>query len=181
MHVANNVKRPRFLLKIVMQRVAHYRLHGIYFFHPAQVKNVPETLRLERAQALAQQATVIGNDVGLEAGAVGALGVALLGHGLGHVEHDGHRQAVVLPGQRHESFAVFGAHVGGIHHGEAAALEALGHPVVQQLEGIVGGIQAVFVVRNQAPAHVGRHDFGGLEQAVRKRGLARPRAANEQY
>ena len=41
--------------------------------------------------------------------------------------------------------------------------------------------QAVILIQHQAPASIRRHDFGGLEQAPRKYGLARARAAKEQH
>ena len=180
MNVADDVEGAGFLLAVVVEAVAGDGLDGVDFAHVAQVVDVTETLLLEVAQAAAQLLAVASDDVPAQVAAVGALGVALLGHGVGHVEHYCHGQHVVLAGQGHQGLAAFLLHVGGIDHGEQPAFQALGHQVVQQLKGVFAGRLVVFIVGHQAPAGIRRHDFRGLEQAPRKRGLARTRAANEE-
>ena len=50
---------------------------------------------------------------------------------------------------------------------------------MQQLEGIFASRLVIFIIGHQPPASIRRDNFRGLEQAPRKRGLARARAADE--
>jgi hypothetical protein len=146
--------------------------HGVHFFRGTQHVHVAEAFPLEVGQGAAQLAPVLGNHVAAEV-AVGAGCVAVLAQPFGHVEHNGHGQAVEFAGQLHERLAAFGLHVGGVHDGEQTRVEPLADDEVQQLKGVGAGGLVVFVVRHHAAAGVRRHDFGGLEVPAGKRRFTR--------
>ena len=62
---------------------------------------------------------LLANDVRAEI-TVGARLVSVVRHALGHIEHDGHRQAMELAGNFHEGLARFGLHIRGVHYRELA-------------------------------------------------------------
>lgn len=86
---------------------------------------------------------------------VGACPVPLVADRFGQVENDGHRQAVILTGQRDQRFACLGLHVGGIDNGQPACRQPLGGDEVQHLKGVVRRRLLVLVVANESAAVVG--------------------------
>ena len=105
--------------------------------------------------------------------------VPLLADPLGQVEHDGHRQAVVLPGQLDERLAGLGLDVGGIDHREPPQGQPLAGDEVEHLEGLVRDRLIVLVVADHPPAGVGREDLGRQEVLAGERALARAAGADQ--
>ena len=86
-----------------------------------------------------------------------ALGVALRADALGQVEHDRHRQHVVLAGQRDQLLAGIGLHVGGVDDGQPAGGQPLARRCSRSsVERVRGGGLVVLVVGDQAAAEVAR-------------------------
>ena len=112
-------------------------------------------------------------------GPVGAGRVALGAHLLGHVEHDGDGQHVVLLGQVDQLAAGVRLHAGRVDDGAAAGGQALARDVVQDVEGVLGGALVVLVVGDQAAAEVGGDDLGRLEVPAGEGGLAGAGGADE--
>ena len=77
--------------------------------------------------------------------------VALLTDPLGQVEHDRHRQAVVLPGQFHQRLAGLGLDVGGVNHREPPQGQPLPGDEPEHLEGVVRDRLVVLVVARPSP------------------------------
>ena len=112
---------------------------------------------------------------------VGTFSVAGQAQGLRHIQHDGYRQAVMLPGQLHQGLAGLRLYAGGVNDSEASGSQARGRDEVEQGKGVgccglVGG-----VIRHHRPAGVRRHHFRGPEVAGGKRGFPRSRWANERH
>ena len=107
--------------------------------------------------------------------------VASQAQGLRHIQHDGYRQAVMLPGKRHQGLSGLRLYAGGVNDGEASGPEPRGRDEVEQGKGVgccglIGG-----VIRHHRPAGVRRHHFRGHEVAGGKRRLPRSRRANERH
>ena len=66
-------------------------------------------------------------------------------------QHDGDRQAVVLPGQLDQRLAGLGLDVGGVDDRQPAQGQPLGGDEVQHLEGVVGDRLVVLVVADHRP------------------------------
>ena len=110
---------------------------------------------------------------------VGPAPVPLLADPLGQVEHDGHRQAVVLPGQLDQRLAGLGLDVGGVDHRQPPQGQPLAGDEVQHLEGILRDGLIVLVVADHPPAGVRREDLGRQEVLAGERALARPAGADQ--
>ena len=119
-----------------------------------------EAFPLEPPQRPAQLRLLVADDVRAEV-PVGSPAVALLAELLGQVEHDGHRQAVVLPGQLHQRLAGLGLDVGGVDHREPPQGQPLGGDEVEHLEGVVRDRLVVLVVADHPPAGVRGEDSVG--------------------
>ena len=105
--------------------------------------------------------------------------VALLAELLGQVEHDRHRQAVILPGQFHQRLAGLGLDVGGVDHREPPQGQPLPGDEPEHLERLVRDRLVVLVVADHPPAGVGREDLRGLEVPAGERALARAAGADQ--
>ena len=97
----------------------------------------------------------------------------------GRFEHDGDRQAVVLPGQLDQRLAGLGLDVGGVDDRQPPQGQPLGGDEVQHLERVVRDRLVVLVVADHAPAGVRREDLGGQEVLAGERALARPAGADQ--
>ncbi len=147
----------------------------------AQDVHLAEALALQAPQGAPEFAGVAGDDAARHVGAVGAGGVALGAHLLRYVEHDGDGQHVELLGQIDQLASAVLLHAGRVDDGAAACGEALARDVVQDVEGVPAGALVVLVVGDQAPAEVRGDDLGGLEVAVRERGLARAGGTDQHH
>ena len=125
-----------------------------------QHEDVPEALLPQPAERPPQLRLLVADDVGAEV-PVGPQPVPFLADSLGKVEHDGHRQAVVLPGQLDQRLAGLGLDVGGVDDRQPAQGQPLAGDEVEHLEGVVGDGLVVLVVADHRPAGVGREDLGG--------------------
>jgi hypothetical protein len=180
-HVPHEIEGAALVLQVHPQTVAHQRGHGVDGLDAPQVVHEPEALVGQRAQRALELADVPARDVRRQVHPLGPLAVARDADRVGHVEHDGHGEHVVIAGELQQGLAGLGPHVGRVHHGELAALQALAHHRVQQLERVARARLVVLVVRHQAAHRVGRHDLGGSEQAPGQRGLAAARGADQHH
>src|SRR5205085_5494958 len=114
-------------------------------------EDMAKTFTLKTAQRTAQLLALVAHDVRPE-GALGTLAVALLTELLRQVEHDGHRQTVILTRQRHERLARLCLHIRGIHDRAAPSRQALGGNEAQDLKGVPGGRLVVFIITDQTAA-----------------------------
>ena len=105
--------------------------------------------------------------------------VALHADLLGHVEHDRHRQDVVVAGQVNQRAARVRLHVRRVDHGEPAELEPLGGDRVQRGEGRRGDRLVVLVVADQAAEGVRGQHLCRPEMPGREAGLAGPAHADQ--
>ena len=97
---------------------------------------------------------------------IGAFPVALVTHVFGQMQHDRHRQAMVLAGAVPPGAPSLFLHVGGIDNGQPASRKAFGGDEMQQVKGIGGGRLIVLVITNQTSAEVGREHFRGLRASA---------------
>jgi AhpD family alkylhydroperoxidase len=95
-----------------------------------------EALPPEAPQGTAKLRVLLADDVGAE-GSLVPRAVPLVADLLGQVQHDGHRQAVVLAGQFHQRLAGLGLDIGGVDDRQPPVPEAylgfigaLGHGVL---------------------------------------------------
>ena len=177
--IADDVERPML--------VASVDPHGhplderlFHFCGRVEHEHIPETLAFQLPQRPLELRGLIAHHVGAKR-TLRAFPVAGQAQGLGHVQDNGHRQAVVLPGESHQRFARLWLYAGGVDDGEAAGPQARGRDEVEQCKGIgrcrlVGG-----VIRHHRPANVRGHHFRGLEVAGGKGGLPRTRGADENH
>ena len=147
-------------------------------FRRVEDKNVAESLFPERPQRPPQLRLLVAHDVRAEV-TCGPIAVPLVAEPLRQVEHDGYRQAVVLPGELDERLASLGLHVRGIDDREPPQRQPLGGDEPQHLESLNRDRLVVLVVADHGPAGVGREDLGRLEVPARERALARSAGANQ--
>ena len=112
MNIADDVERAVLVPLVVPQR---HPLDGGRFdlFGALQHEDVAEAFPSEATERPPQLRLLLADDVGAEV-AVVREPVALLADRLGQVQHDGDRQAVVLPGQLDQRLAGLGLDVGGV-------------------------------------------------------------------
>lgn len=177
MHVADDVKGAVLVALVVPDLLAR-DLHLGDGFHAAQHCGDLEALLLQAAQRTVQALHLVAHHMRAET-AVRATGVAFMQQALRQIEHDGCGQHVVLARQRHQSLAVFGTHVGGVHHGEFAGRQPLAGDVVQNVEGVLAGSLIVLVVGHQGTAVIRRDHLRRFEMRARKGRFARPGGANQ--
>src|SRR5215470_12794078 len=96
-----------------------------------------EALAFEAAKRAAKVLKLAMRDMVWEA-AVGADLVAFVADALRNVENHGDREAVILPSEVDKRLAIFGLHVGGVGHCEAACGEPFSRNVMENFERIVG-------------------------------------------
>ena len=137
-----------------------------------------KTLSLESFQRASQLGSLVANHVRTERAAL-ALAVAFVANFFGQIQHDGNGQTVILPCQRDERATRLGLHVRGIDNGEPPECEPLCHDRMQELERLIRNRLIIFIVANQAPAHIGRENFRRQEMLSRERTLPRPAGADE--
>jgi hypothetical protein len=110
---------------------------------------LPESLPAQLTQAAPQIAVLPGDDGAPEVPVGPDLG-PLPAQRLGHVEHDGDRQHVMLPGDPHERGPGVRLYVGRVDHGEPAEAQTDAGDVVQRVECRGGGRLVVLVVGDHA-------------------------------
>src|SRR3972149_7792214 len=97
MHVADNVKRPVFVGAVV-PKGPPFDSGGFNFLGTLHDENVPETLSFETPQRASKLRTLLGDDVRAELAIIPAP-VSLVANGCGKVQHNAHRQTVILSGK----------------------------------------------------------------------------------
>ncbi len=156
-------------------------LGGVDLLRAAQEMHLAEALALQMAQGPAQFALVALDDPAGQPGPVGARRIAGGADLLGYVEHDRHRQDVVLAGQPYELGPGLGLHIGGVDDGQPTGRQPLARDVVQHIERIAAGALIVLVVADQPAAEVGREDLGGPEMPCGEGGFARSGGADQHH
>ena len=169
-NVANDIERTGVKFFVVVKRNA-LKGDGIGFFRGRKDEDMAKAFALEAAEATAKIGELAMRDVIGEL-AVGANAIAVVADAFGHVENDGDRKAVVLPGQFDEGLAVFGLDVGSVGDGEAPGSETLGGYEMEDFESGVGGGEVVFIVGDKSTAIVGRNDLGGKKVFARESAFA---------
>ena len=144
----------------------------------SSTKTCRKPSRWSPAQRPSELRLLVADDVRAEV-PLGSLAVALQAELLGEVEHDRHRQAVILPGQFHQRLAGLGLDVGGVDHREPPQGQPLPGDELEHLERLVRDRLVVLVVADHASAGVGREDLRGLEVPAGERALARPAGADQ--
>nr|BFE54005.1 hypothetical protein GCM10017745_74320 [Saccharothrix mutabilis subsp. capreolus] len=178
-HVADHVERPGLVAQVVEQPLGDDR-RLVHFGLAAQHVDLLEALLAEELQRLAQRGPVPAHDVRAEV-AVRPGRVARQAHLFGQVEHDRHRQHVVLARDLHQLRAVGPLHVGRVHHGGPPGGEPLARHVVQHVERVAGGRLVVLVVGHQAAEVVAGQDLRRREVRARERRLARAGGADQHH
>ncbi len=88
---------------------------------------------------------------------------------LGHVQHDGDRQTVVLPSQFDERLARFRLHVRGVDDRQPAQRQPLGRDEVQHREGVVrDGLVVLFVADHRRGRHPRTESRSGGSACARR-------------
>ena len=169
--VADDVERAGLVGEVAEQPFAHDggRLH---LLDAVQHVHAAEALLGQRPQPTPELGG-LPPDRAVAEGPVGAEAVAFDRHLDSHVEHDRHRQHVVVAGQLDQRLPGRAGDAGGVHHGQQAAVEPLAGDVVQHLEGVGGSRLVVLVTADQGAAEVGAEHLVGAEGAGGERGLAR--------
>ena len=176
-HVADHVERPG-LVPQVVEHPGPGDDRGVGLLRRGQHPDVPEALPLEAAHRPAKLVALAAQHLRPEL-PVRPLRVALRAHRLGHVQHDRHRQHIVLAGRLDQLAPVIGLHVRRVHDGQPARGQPLGRDVIQHVERVPGRGLVVLVVGDEAAAEVGGEDFGGREVAAGECRLAGSGHAHE--
>jgi hypothetical protein len=169
-HVADDVERPGDVA-LVVEQLLEPDGGRLDLVHAAQHVHLAEALPGQLPERTPQVAMHPAEHLTAEQPVRPGLG-ACPGHRLRHVQHDRHRQYVVVAGDLDQPGAGVRLQVGGVHHGQPPGREALAGHVVQHLERVGGRGLIVLVVRDQ-PAEVvrGQH-LGRPEEPAREGGLA---------
>ena len=177
MDVADDVERPVLASPVIPERhlLDGGGVHLLGGFHD---EDVSEALLAEPPERPPQLRRLVADDVRAEV-PVGAVPVAFLADPLGHVEHERHGQAVVLPGQLDERLAGLGLDVGGVDDRQPSQGQPLAGDEVEYLEGVLGDGLVVLVVADHPPAEVRREDLGGPEMLAGERALAATAGADQ--
>jgi hypothetical protein len=111
--------------------------------------------------------------------AIGPRTVPLLADRLRRVEHDRHREEIMLLRELDERLARLALHVGRIDDREARLCEPAAGDEVQDGERVRRRALVVLVIGNQPAAEVRRDHLGRREVPARERALARPGRADQ--
>ena len=177
MDVADDVERALLVPQVVVELRAGDR-GGRYLGGAAKRVNGAKALALQAFEPSPQLVALTADDLRPEV-AVYAIGVAGDAHAVGHVEHDGHRQHVVLAGQGHELLAGLGLDVRGVDDGQSTGLQPKADDVAQQLERRRGRRLVVLVVGHETAAEVGGDDLGRAKLGTGEGGLSRAADADQ--
>ena len=112
-----------------------------------------EALAAETPQRALERPPLAAHDMRAEL-AVRRVAVAFLADPLGEVEHDRHRQHVVLPGKRDQRLARLLLDVGRVDHGQPPGGQPLAGDVVQRVERVAGRRLVVLVVGDEPAEEV---------------------------
>src|SRR5262249_10383131 len=88
------------------------------------------------------------------------------------IQHQRHRDHVILARQCDQRLACLHLHVGSVDDGQLSGRKPFRSDKVQDLESFFGCSLVVLVIRHQGAAEVGRKHFSGAEVFVGKRRLA---------
>lgn len=168
--VADDVERAAVERAVVPQRLAD-NCDRVDLLLRAQDEDLAEPLALEVAQVPLQGHTLAADDVRPELPGR-ATGVTVVTEPLGNIEHDRDGKDVLLPSELHEGPARLRIDVRRVHDRQAAAGEALGGDVMEEVKGVARSVLAVLIIGNDAAASVGGDNLRGLEVPARKGGLA---------
>ena len=165
-HVADDVKRPVLAGPVGPGRLPDH-LRGVHLGRAGEDEHAAESLPLQPPDRAREHRVLPGDHPGSEA-AVGPRRVPLDAGPLADIEHDRHRQHMMLAGQRHQRPPRVRLHVRGVDHGQPPDGEPLGGDHVQRLEGRRGHRLVVLVVADQAAEevrgqHLGRPEVPGGE------------------
>ena len=177
MDIADDVERAVLVSLVVPQRnsLDDRRLD---LLGRVEHEDVPEALSLKPPQRPPELRLLIADDVRAEV-PIGSLAVALQAEFLGQVEHNRHRQAVILPGQLHQRLAGLGLDVGGVDHREPPQGQPLPGDELEHLERLIRDHLVVLAVREHATTGIGREDLRRFEVPAGERALARPAGADQ--
>ena len=153
MDVADDVEWTVFCLLVVPQRCPGDRDVGDRLGRLENV-DLSEALSLQPTHRPFQLARLVPDDVRPEV-AVGPRAIAVLTESLGKVEHDRDRQEMMLSRETDERLACLRLDIRRVDDGEPASSHPLSRDVMEQLEGVVGRVLSVLVVRDQTAAEVG--------------------------
>ena len=145
MDIADDVERAVLVPLVVPQRnsLDDRRLH---LLGRIQHEDVPEALLLKPTQRTPSCDFWLRMTCGPKSRSA-RLAVALLAELLWEVEHNRHRQAMVLSGQFHQRLASLGLDVGGVDHREPPQGQPLPGDEPEHLERLVRDRLVVLVVR----------------------------------
>src|SRR5271165_6953074 len=175
--IADDVERAVLVPLVVPQRntLDNRRLN---LLGRVEHEDVPEALPLKPTQRTSELRLLVADDVRAEV-PLGSLAVALQTELLWEVENNCYRQAMVLSGQFHQRFASLGLDVRSVDHREPPQRQPLPGDEPEHLERLVRDRLVVLVVRDHAPAGIGREDLRGLEVAAGEGALARAAGADQ--
>ncbi len=170
MDIADDVERAVLASFVVIQ---WHMFDGgrFHFLRSFQHEDVAESFFAEAAQGAPQLRVLLADHVRAEVALV-TQPIALLTELFRHVQNNGDREAVVLPGEGDERLARFRLHIGCVDDCQAAQSQPLRRDKVQDLEGVLRHPLVVLLVTYQRAAGVRRQNLGRQEMLARKRALA---------
>jgi hypothetical protein len=172
-YIADQVERPGVPAQVVVRRRPHDG--GLLdLLGAGQHVHRAEPLGLELAQA-APQLTVLAPDH------LRAEPRARRAQLLRQVQHDRHRQHVVLAGQCDQPGAGGALGVRRVDDGQPTPAQPDTGQVVQRVERVGGGLLAVRVVADQAAEGIRGEHLGRREMPCREGGLTGPAGADQQH
>ena len=165
-------KGPRSLFAIAPKWLT-FDGRGLDCFGRIQNVDVAETFAVEPPNGAPHFLHVLADHV-IRKITIGSQSVTLCAYSLRNVEHDGHRDTVILASERDQRLARLGLDVGRINYCHASRLQPLGGDEVQDFEGIDGCRLIVLVVAHQPATEIRRNDFGRQEDPPREGRFAGP-------
>ena len=178
-YVSDDVEGPR-LIPAIGPRWHTLDAGRLHVLGSVEHVDIAETLASQSPDGPAQLLRLLADDVRAKVPVV-PFPVAGKTNRLGHVQHDCHRKAVMLPRQSDQRPAGLGLHAGGVNGGEAPGTQAGGCNEIQESEGFRRSRLVVGVVGHHGPAGVGGHHLGGLEVPGGKGGLSRAGRSNQRH
>ncbi len=170
-HIADDVKRAALVSLVVPQRNA-LNDRRLDLLGRLEHEHVPEALMMEPSQRPSELRLLVADDVGTKL-PVRPISVPFLTDLFGQVKNNGHRQAVIMPGQLHQRLASLGLDVGGVDHREPTQGEPLAGDEPEQLERLVRDGLVVLIVADHPSAGIRRENLRRLEVPAREGALAR--------
>ncbi len=168
--VADDVERPVQLPPVVVEPLVPDR-GGVDLLCAVQDVHLAEALPGQLPVRPAQVPLHAGQHPAVECAVRPGLG-PLPGQRLRHVQHDRHRQYVVLARHLHQGGAGVRLQVGGVHDRQPARAQPLARDVVQHVEGLRRRGLVVLVVGDHRPERVGGEHLRGGEVLAGERRLA---------